>query len=490
MKCVNCGKEVPKKATACGYCGTPVQTEQVHHCTNCGKEVPPKAKACGYCGAKVKARAAKAKKSAPAKKAPKPAPKKPASVKPAPVAKKVKPAVEKAAPKVRAPLVEPKKLPLWAVPAGLGAAALILVVVLVLGRSPSQPDAEEPLAEPAQPAGDEPVPAAPLADESVPLIVYPYCSDQMTIPANRDIRFRYTWLTAEGEQAQEFIDLAEFDFRLDGDPISLTPEKLFFRKFRGDDVNFANYYSEVLQLSPGTHHSEGEVQLAEAHFDGWDWYGPDTGSEMSDYACEFFADPDLGEDYDELMVQLSNAMGFYNFRLVSNLDERPDVDQFDVNFTSFDEGYAEIAPDGYVHYNFSYSPYENGTLALFKFEPADTLDFFVGYEIYSDPYQHWGIIDTGDLYFFREPEESQRFPLDGDLEWEPGRWYYLFLAFDQSDQVYARVWEKGSPENAAELYTDFDAPVEDEPEWYFSVANWGSATGDVYVDKIILVNLE
>ncbi len=119
MKCSRCGKEVPDKAKVCGYCGTKLEKKHKHTCPDCRKGVPAKAKVCGFCGAKL---------AQPAAETPKPAPKKAAP--------------ETAVPAKKAPVkkveVKTRKLPKWALPAGLGAAALILVVVLFAGRSPSQ----------------------------------------------------------------------------------------------------------------------------------------------------------------------------------------------------------------------------------------------------------------------------------------------------------------------------------------------------------------
>lgn len=106
-------------------------------CTNCGKEVPENARGCGYCGTPVKQAGA---------------------VRPA--AETQKPAPQKAAPETAAPASGPAagkmKLPKLALPAGLGAAALVLVVVLFATKSPSQPQtAAEAPQEPSAPQVEE-----------------------------------------------------------------------------------------------------------------------------------------------------------------------------------------------------------------------------------------------------------------------------------------------------------------------------------------------
>jgi len=112
MKCSNCGKEVPEKAKVCGYCGKKLVKPGKPLCPNCGKELPAKAKVCGYCGTQLIQEKAAAAKPAPTKKEP---------VKRAP-AKKAE--------------VKTRKLPKWAIPAGLGVAALALVVFFVMQSSP------------------------------------------------------------------------------------------------------------------------------------------------------------------------------------------------------------------------------------------------------------------------------------------------------------------------------------------------------------------
>ena len=66
MKCANCGKQVPDKATACGYCGTKVEDMRSQTCPECGKQSPFTAKVCGYCGTRFGLKPAKAE-SAPVK---------------------------------------------------------------------------------------------------------------------------------------------------------------------------------------------------------------------------------------------------------------------------------------------------------------------------------------------------------------------------------------------------------------------------------------
>ena len=127
MKCAHCNKDIPDTAKVCGYCGHKVK---IPHCPNCGKTVPAGAKICGYCGTPlvntdVAAEPAPAKKSAP--KAP-PAKKTRAKAKPEPApaeAEQPQPAPVKVAP------VKARKLPKWAKIAGLAAAAVV-VLALVL----------------------------------------------------------------------------------------------------------------------------------------------------------------------------------------------------------------------------------------------------------------------------------------------------------------------------------------------------------------------
>lgn len=80
-------------------------------CANCGKEVPEKAKACGYCGTKVE-------KPAPVKKAPK-----------------------KASPVEKTVTTQPSKIPGWVVSVGIVVVAVALAVFWFTSRSPSPPEA-------------------------------------------------------------------------------------------------------------------------------------------------------------------------------------------------------------------------------------------------------------------------------------------------------------------------------------------------------------
>ena len=106
-------------------------------CSHCGKEVPENARGCGYCGTPVAQPAAETPKPAPQKAVPEPE----VPAKKAPVKKTE---------------VKTRKLPKWALPAGLGAAALVLVVVLFATKSPSQPQtAAEAPQEPSAPQVEE-----------------------------------------------------------------------------------------------------------------------------------------------------------------------------------------------------------------------------------------------------------------------------------------------------------------------------------------------
>ena len=129
-------------------------------CTNCGKEVPENARGCGYCGTPVKQAGA---------------------VRPA--AETQKPAPQKAAPETAAPASGPAagkmKLPKLALPAGLGAAALVLVVVLFAVKSPSQP---------AQPPQPEVVPteSSPFASAQGNWVAIDSDESAMTLKISRD----------------------------------------------------------------------------------------------------------------------------------------------------------------------------------------------------------------------------------------------------------------------------------------------------------------
>jgi len=275
---------------------------------------------------------------------------------------------------------------------------------------------------------------------------------------------------------------------LDGDPIAFTTvDGPVINNYQGKESYVANYYSETMHIKQGSHSLSGEVSFSEPHYDGWDWFGPDTDNEVIGINCELIADSELSEDYDALSDQLPGTELITRFELISDLKEELDQELFDVYEESITNGIARISPQGYIHYNRAFSPYEHGALGLFKFESDN---FLIGFEIYSEQYQNFGIVDTGELFFFREPEEGQSFPLDGDLNWKPDTWYYVFLAFISPDEVVARVWEKGSPENAGALYTHFDAPAQDTGEWHYLATNWGEANGDIYVDKFISVYFE
>jgi hypothetical protein len=108
MKCSKCKKEVPDSAKVCGYCGAKIEKKVKHTCPECGKELPAKAKVCGFCGTPLQQKATAIAKPTPVKKAP---------------TKKVR--------------VKTRKLPKWALPAGLGIAALAIVVFFVM--KPSSP---------------------------------------------------------------------------------------------------------------------------------------------------------------------------------------------------------------------------------------------------------------------------------------------------------------------------------------------------------------
>lgn len=133
MKCSNCGKEVPEKAKVCGYCGKKLEKPERPICPNCGKELPAKAKACGYCGTPLELKKAAAVRPELAKKAP----------------------VEK--PPAKKAEVKTGKLPKWVIPAGLGVAALTLVVFFVMKPS-SKPETvkDEPQQESAQQVEEAP----------------------------------------------------------------------------------------------------------------------------------------------------------------------------------------------------------------------------------------------------------------------------------------------------------------------------------------------
>ena len=447
MKCPNCKKEVPDSAKVCGYCGKKLEKYGEPLCPYCGKELTAKAKVCGYCGTPLKKKKTATVKSAPAKK---------------PQTKKT-PAKETE--------VKTRKLPNWAIPVGLGVAALVLVVVLFAMKSLSQQES-----------------AHPPEAERAPLLVSPYCFGEKTIAADRDMRFQFRWLADTGEQAQEFIDVASVDILLDGDPIAFTTvDGPVIGDFQGEEKYFANYYSETMQIKQGSYSLGGEVSFSDPHFDGADWFGPDTDNEVIEVDCELIADPELSEDYDALSNKLLETEVITRFELISDLKEELDEDQFDVYEESISNGIAKISPKGYIHYNQAFSPYKHGTLGLFKFESDG---FLIGFEIYSDPYQIWGLNETGEIHFHRDPEEGQTFPLDGDLNWEPDTWYYVFLSFISPDEVHTRVWEKEFPSNMGELYTHFDAPAEGTGEWHYLATSWGEANGDIYVDKFISIYFE
>jgi len=106
MKCPNCKKELPDYAQACGHCGTKLEAKNT--CPQCGKELPADALACGYCGARLGQPAAKAPKAAPA-------------VRPAPVT-------------ARPSLLS--GLPKWALPAGIVALVVVVILFFVLLPGP------------------------------------------------------------------------------------------------------------------------------------------------------------------------------------------------------------------------------------------------------------------------------------------------------------------------------------------------------------------
>jgi len=58
ITCPTCSKEIPGEANICGYCGSPIDHNEVRKnqavsCSNCGKEIPGDARICGYCGTPV-----------------------------------------------------------------------------------------------------------------------------------------------------------------------------------------------------------------------------------------------------------------------------------------------------------------------------------------------------------------------------------------------------------------------------------------------------
>ena len=163
-------------------------------CSNCGKEVPERAIVCGYCGEEQ---------AQPAAKAPEPAPEKVVPVEKVDVAPK--PAPKKAGPTEKAVSAQPSELPGWVIPAGLGAVALILVVVMLSGRSP-QPGA--------------------VSSEAVQkeLVYVHWDCEEEYVSAEDEIALYYNWTVLEEEQIGDYFSVVEHHVTINGDPVSILAD--------------------------------------------------------------------------------------------------------------------------------------------------------------------------------------------------------------------------------------------------------------------------
>ena len=214
-------------------------------CSNCGKEVPERAIVCGYCGEEQ---------AQPAAKAPEPAPEKVVPVEKVDVAPK--PAPKKAGPTEKAVSAQPSELPGWVIPAGLGAVALILVVVMLSGRSP-QPGA--------------------VSSEAVQkeLVYVHWDCEEEYVSAEDEIALYYNWTVLEEEQIGDYFSVVEHHVTINGDPVSILADGYGEIEQDGEGFFMQRYWMNLGSMAPGEYEITTFADITEQVFDGWDWYGPD-----------------------------------------------------------------------------------------------------------------------------------------------------------------------------------------------------------------------
>jgi len=127
------------------------------------------------------------------------------------------------------------------------------------------------------------------ADESSrnkePIYVSMYCGDTY-VQTGREIVIYYEWLTKTREQNEVFSDI-EVDHYISesGVPIKIKDQGEEKIKEMSDGTTMKMFWMEIGDLEPGIHEIVTVLDITEAVFDGWYWYGPGSDYESLDSTC-------------------------------------------------------------------------------------------------------------------------------------------------------------------------------------------------------------
>jgi len=235
MKCPNCGKELPDYAQACGFCGTKLEAKNT--CPQCGKELPADALACGYCGAKLGQPAAKAPKAAPA-------------ARPAPAKAEPGPSLLSGLPK-------------WALPAGIVALVVVVILFFVLLPGPG---------------------------EEVSILVLE-CEEPIYISVHDSVYLYSVWTAETEAQMEDYLNSYEYVLNLDGKEFGFEYNSdIYSDIYEDEEFYLVDHEVFIGQLEEGTHHLESRLWFKNAIWDGTNEWGPGTEFKEAYFTCEIIVE--------------------------------------------------------------------------------------------------------------------------------------------------------------------------------------------------------
>jgi len=112
-----------------------------------------------------------------------------------------------------------------------------------------------------------------------------YC-DHESIPADKTLILWYSWGTLEEVQGQEYFDLTDHTVFVDDIEVPIQADGVGERFYDESKGCYATeYWMDIGYLKPGYHDIVTIAAPRQQVFDGWDWFGPGTEYEYSEYFC-------------------------------------------------------------------------------------------------------------------------------------------------------------------------------------------------------------
>jgi len=112
-----------------------------------------------------------------------------------------------------------------------------------------------------------------------------YC-DHESIPADKTLILWYYWGTLEEAHGLEYFGLTDHTVFIDDIEVPILADGVedpFFNESEG--YYLTEYWMDIGYLEPGYHEIITIATPRQQVFDGWDWFGPGTEHECSEYLC-------------------------------------------------------------------------------------------------------------------------------------------------------------------------------------------------------------